>query len=210
MPDTSPLVLYHHPFSRAATVLWMLEETQCPYELRYVDLTAGEQRRPEFLQLNPMGKIPVLVDGGTVITETAAIGAYLADRYAPGKLAPALDEKERGTYLRWCFFPAAVIEPGAMAKAQSWTYRSSNAGWGDYEAMLTTVESAIAAGPWLLGERFSMADVILGSTLRYLLRFKMLEARPSFLSYVERLSARPASKAADAKNGAIVAERGLG
>lgn len=188
----------------------MLEEIGQPYELRYVDIKAGEQRSPEFRQVNPMGKIPVLVDGPTVVTEVAAIGLYLADRYALGTLAPRPDEPERGTYLRWSVFPPSVIEPGAMAKAAKWQYGVGQAGWGDYDSMLATMEQAIGEGPWLLGERFSMADVIFGSTVRYMLRFKMLEPRERFTSYVERISARPASKTADAKNAAIVEERGLG
>ncbi len=204
------LVLHYHPFSRATTVVWMLEEVGQPYELRYVDLKAGEQRQPAFRAINPMGKIPVLTDGDTVVTEVAAIGLYLADRYALGTLAPPPDAPERGTYLRWSVYPPSVIEPGAMAKAADWKFGVGQAGWGDYESMLTTIEHAIGDGPWLLGERFSMADVILGSTVRFMLRFKMLEPRPRFTEYVERLSSRPASQAADAKHAAITAERGLG
>ena len=109
-----PTVLYHHPYSRAANVVWMLEEVGHPYELRFVDLLAGEQRGADFRRLNPMGKLPVLVDGETVITESAAIGLYLADRYSYGRLAPRVDEPERGPYLRWSFFAPSVIEPGAL------------------------------------------------------------------------------------------------
>jgi glutathione S-transferase len=206
---TSSLILYHHPFSRAATVLWMLEEIGQPYELRFVDLRAGEQRHPEFRKLNPMGKVPLLLDGDTIITEVAAIGLYLADRYALGTLAPRPDEAARGPYFRWSMFPSAVIEPAAMAKASSWEYRVGQAGFGDFESMSNSIEVALEGGPWLLGDRFSMADVIFGSTIRYLQRFKMLEATSATTSYVERLSARPASLAADAKNKEIIDARGL-
>jgi glutathione S-transferase len=187
----------------------MLEEVGQPYELRYVDLMGGEQRKPEFRALNPMGKIPVLVDGDVVVTETAAIGLYLADRYSLGTLAPRPDEPARATYLRWSLFSPSVIEPGAMAKARNWEYGAGQAGWGDYDSMIATVEHAIGEGPWLLGDRFTMADVILGSTLRFLLRFKMLEERERIAQYAERLAARPAARAADAKNAAVVEERGL-
>jgi glutathione S-transferase len=203
------IVLHHHPFSRAANVVWMLEELGQPYELKYVDIMSGEQRKPEFRNINPMGKLPTLVDGDTIVTESAAIGLYLADRYAYGKLAPSVDDPARGTYLRWSLFAPSVIEPGTMARAAKWEYRSGQAGWGDYELMLDTIERAIGAGPWLLGDRFSMADIIFGGTVRYMLMVKSLDPRPAFVAYAERLGARPASKAAQAKNEAVVKERGL-
>ena len=204
------IVLHHHPFSRAATVVWMLEEVGVDYELRFVDIMKGEQKTPGFLALNAMGKLPTLVDGDTVITEAAAIGLYLADRYSAGKLAPALDDPARGTYLRWSLFGSAVIEPGAMAKLGGWTFKPSQAGWGDYEAMLAAIEGALKGGDYVLGSKFSMADVIFGGTLRYMTTFKMLDARPSFLRYIERLNERPAYKRAEARNAAIRQEHGLG
>ncbi len=204
------IVLYHHPFSRAAGVLFQLEEVGVPYTLRYVDMLAGEQKTDAIRVLNPMGKLPILTDGDLVVTEGAAIGMYLADRYAPGRLAPALDDPARGTYLRWCCFPAAVIEPAVMAKQEGWSYRASSAGWGEHAAMLAAVEHAIGDREYLLGDRFTMADVIFGGTVSYLLSVGALEARPAFTAYAERLWARPASRRADARNAAIVAERGLG
>lgn len=203
------LVLYHHPWSRAANVVWMLEELGQPYELRFVDLRKGEQKGPEHRARNPMGKLPVLVDGEALVTETAAIGVYLADRYALGRLAPALDDPARGTYLRWCFYAPSVIEPGCLAHAEGWTYRPGAAGWGTYEELLATLEQGLGAGPWLLGDRFTMADMVLGSTLRWMLQFKMIDPRPAFTAYVERLEARPAMQAAIARNAAVRAEHGL-
>jgi glutathione S-transferase len=203
------IVLYHHPFSRASGTLWMLEEVGVDYELRWVDIRAGEQKKPELVKLNPMGKLPTLVDGDTVVTENAAIGLYLADRYALGKLAPKPDDPQRGTYLRWSCFSPSVVEPGLMAKMNGWQADPGTVGWGTYEAMLDAMESAIGEGPFILGERFSMADVIFGGTLRYMLRFKTIEARPKFVAYSDRISERPASKRADAKNGAIIQEHGL-
>lgn len=204
------ITLYHHPFSRAANVVWMLEEVGAPYQLEFVDILAGAHKAPAIVAKNPMGKLPILDDGGTVVTESAAIGLYLADRYALGKLAPRPDDPARGTYLRWSLFAPSVIEPGAMAKLGGWEFKPSQAGWGDYAAMIDAMESAIAGKDYLLGAQFTMADAIFGGTLRYMLRFKMLEARPSFVAYAERLAARPAAKAADARNAAIVAERGIG
>ena len=203
------IVLYHHPFSRAATVVWMLEELGLEHTLEFVDLKAGEQRTPAFRAINPMGKLPVLKDGDVVLTECAAIGAYLADRYSPGDLSPAFDDPARATWLRWILYAPSVIEPCAYARNAKWEYQEGAAGWGSWEAMHTTVEQAIGEGPYLLGERFSMADMVFGSTVRYMLRFGMMEQRTSLVDYVERLSARPASQRAEARNQAILVERGL-
>jgi glutathione S-transferase len=202
------IVLYHHPFSRAAGTIWMLEEVGVPYELRFVDLMKGDQKNPDLLALNPMGKLPTLVDGDTVVTEGAAIGVYLADRYAPGKLAPTLDDPRRGPYLRWSFFAPSVIEPGLMAKIGGWTYREGSAGWGAHAAMIDAMKSALT-GDYILGDTFSMADVIFGGTVRYMLMVKMLEADSVFTAYAERLASRPALQRADARNAAITAEHGL-
>jgi glutathione S-transferase len=171
---------------------------------------AGGQKAPAILALNPMGKLPILTDGDTVVTEAAAIGLYLADRYAYGRLAPKVDDPARGTYLRWSLFAPSVIEPGVMAKLAKWEFKAAQAGWGSYDDMLVAIESAVAKGPFLLGQTFSMADVIFGGTLRYMLSFNMLEARPVFSAYAERLAARPALQRAEARNAAIRKERGLG
>jgi len=203
------IVLYHHPFSRAAGVVWMLEEVGAPYDLHFVDMMAGGQKAPAILALNPMGKLPVLVDGDAVVTESAAIGLYLADRYAPGKLAPAFDDPARGTYLRWSLFSPSVIEPGVMAKAAGWVYKDGQAGWGNHDAMLAAMESALANRAFILGDQFSMADCIFGGTVRFMLLFKMLEPRPAFTAYVERLNARPALQRADKRNEAVRAEHDI-
>jgi glutathione S-transferase len=203
------IVLYHHPFSRAATAVWMLEEVGVPYELRYVDIMAGAQKAPELIALNRMGKLPTLTDGDVVVTESAAIGLYLADRYAYGKLAPRVDDPARAAYLRWSLFAPSVIEPGSMAKLAGWTFKEGQVGWGSHDAMLSAMEGAVADRPFITGDTFSMADVIFGGTLRYMLGFKMIEPRPLFTAYSERLSARPALQRAEARNAAIREERGL-
>lgn len=201
--------LYHHPFSRASGVVWALEEVGVPYELVWVDLSKGDHKQGDVRKRNPMGKIPLLVDGDAVVTESAAIDLYLADRYALGRLAPALDDPRRGTYLRWSLFAPSVIEPGSLAHAAKWEYRPSNAGWGTHESMLAAIEEALSNGDWILGDMFSMADVIFGGTVRYMTRFKMLEASPRVAAYIERINQRPASQRADARNAAVAAERGL-
>jgi glutathione S-transferase len=207
--DSMSVTLYHHPWSRAATVVWMLEEVGVAYDLEFVDLMKGGQETPEFLALNPMGKVPVLTDGEAVVSEVAAIGVYLADRYATGKLAPALDDPRRGAYLRWCFFAPSVLEPGCMAKVSNWDFKPGSAGFGRYDRMIDSLEAAVSAGPWLLGDQFTMADVIVGATVRWFLQFKMIEPRPAFLAYAERLGARAALVAADARNAEVTAAHGL-
>lgn len=201
--------LYHHPWSRAATCVWMLEEIGEPYELEYVDLRAGGQKTPEHLARNRMGKLPVLCDGDATISEVAAIGIYLADRYALGRLAPQLDDPRRGAYLRWAFFAPSVVEPASMAKAANWEFKPGTAGFGRYEDMVATIDEALADRPYLLGEEFTMADLILGATLRWMLQFGMMEPTEIIGPYAQRLGERPALKKADEINQRIAEERGL-
>jgi glutathione S-transferase len=203
------IVLYHHPFSRAANVVWMLEEVGVPYELRFVDLMSGAHKGPEIVALNPMGKLPILTDGDAVVSELAAIGLYLADAHAYGRLAPKVDDPKRGTYLRWSLFAPSVIEPGAYAKASKWEFKPSSAGWGTYESMLGAMEKAIEGRDYLLGGEFSMADAIFGGTVRFMLMFKMIEPRPTLTAYAARLASRPAAKRADERNAQICKEHGL-
>jgi glutathione S-transferase len=203
------ITLFHHPWSRAANVVWMLEELQLDYELSFVDIRKGANKSPEFLARNPMGKLPTLVDGDVVLTESAAIGLFLADRYGAGRLAPALDDDRRAPYLRWSLFAPSVIEPACYAQHASWDYKPGSAGWGTYEAMLDSCESAIGEGPWVLGDTFTMADIVFGGTVRYMLQFGMMEKRQTFVDYAQRLSDRPASKKAAEINDRVTAENGL-
>ncbi len=202
------ITLYHHPFSRAAGTVWALEEVGQPYELRFVDIMKGGQKDPDIIKLNPMGKLPILTDGDAVVTEACAISLYLADRYALGTLAPAFDDPNRAAYLRWSCFAPSVIEPGTMAKASKWEFKPSQAGWGDYEAMMVALDSAVT-GDYVLGSQFSMADVVFGGTVRFMMKFGQLENRAKLAAYVARLDARPASQRADARNAEVMAEHGL-
>ncbi len=203
------IVLYHHPFSRASNTVWMLEEVGAPYELKYVDIMKGEQKSAELLKLNPMGKLPVIVDGDTTVSESAAIALYLADRYAHGTLAPKVDDPRRGAYLRWTLFGPSVIEPAAAAKSGNWEAKASSVGWGSYDAVLASIDAALAGGPYVTGDEFTMVDVVFGGTLRYMTMFKMIEASPVIAAYLERLSQRPAAKRAEAKNAEVMQAHGL-
>lgn len=187
---------YTNPFSRGRVVHWMLEEVGAPYHVELLDFERGEHKRPEFLAINPMGKLPAIVHRGTVVTEVAAICAYLADAFPAAKLAPAVTEPARGTYFRCLFFAAGCIEPALTDKAfpRVSAARPSALGYGTYEDVLNAMEKLLGAGPYVLGERFSAADVYLGSQINWALMMKNLDPRPSFLRYVERLSDRPAHR----------------
>jgi glutathione S-transferase len=204
------IVLYHHPFSRAANVVWMLEEIGEPYELRWVDIRAGAQKKPDVLALNAMGKIPILTDGDAVVTESAAIAIYLADRYAYGRLSPRVDDPARGAFLRWILFAPSVIEPGVMAKSSNYAFKDGQVGWGTYEAMISAMEQAVSGRDFVLGKEFSMADVVFGGTVRYMLGFKLIEPRPVLTAYAERLATRPALQRANDRNAKVREEHGLG
>lgn len=190
--------------------MWPLEEVGVEYNLEWVDIQKGEQKQDAFLAKNPMGKIPTIVDGDLVVTESAAIAMYLADRYAPSKLAPALDDPKRGTYYRWICFAPSVIEPAATVNLHKWDAKPGQVGWGTLPDMLKAVDLALSSGPYVLGETFSMADVVLGGTLRYMTMFKMIEPSRLVGAYIELLNQRPALQRADARNQAIAKAHGLG
>jgi glutathione S-transferase len=177
----------------------MLEEVGVPYETKILALDKREHKSPEYLAINPMGKIPTIVHNGTVVTEAAAICAYLADAFPKAGLAPALNDPARGTYYRWLFFGAGCVEPALLDKmfSRPQIERPSALGYGSYEDMLNALETAITPGPWVLGQRFSAADVYLGSEIGWGMFTKSLEPRPAFQQYFERCSQRPAHKRAN-------------
>ncbi len=188
------IVFYHNPMSRGRMVHWMLEEIGAPYRFELVSFDKGEHKKPSFLAVNPMGKIPAIVHKGVVITETGAIITYLADAFPAAKLAPAIDDPARGAYLRWMFFGQGCIEPALIDRmlARPPAEKTMAVGYGKYEDVVNTVEKALTPGPYLLGDRFSAADVYVGSQLGFGLMMKSLEPRPVFQSYLGTLSQRPA------------------
>lgn len=196
------IVFYHNPMSRGRIAHWMLEEVGVPYEVKLLRLDRSEHKTPEYLALNPMGKIPTIVHRGTVVTEAAAICTYLADTFRLGELAPRLDDPARGTYLRWLFFGAGCIEPALVDHMLSRPVpdRPGTLGYGSYADTLNTLEKAITPGPYILGDRFSAADVYVASEIGWGLMTKSLEARPAFTEYVARFRERPAIKRMSAQN----------
>ncbi|KQW19352.1 glutathione S-transferase [Afipia sp. Root123D2] len=191
--------LYWSPRSRSFSGLWILEETGQPYERVLTDISTGAQKTPEYLAINPMGKVPALKDGDVSIAEAAAICAYVAERYPDAKLAPPVGDPRRAKYLQWLFFAPSCIEPALIQIFTKLEVPSSTAAWGDADQVFDVLDKALEKGPWILGDTFSAADVIIGSGLNFAVKlFKMVPTRPSFDRYIEACSARPAFQRATA------------
>jgi glutathione S-transferase len=186
------LELYFAPRSRALTALWLLEELGVPYQRHDFLLSTQRHKQPDFLALNPLGKVPLVVDGGVPVSETSAIAIYLADKYRQAPLSPALDHPDRPAFLRWCFFAAAIMEPAFGEKFFKWTVPASSVAWGSFENMLSTLDQAVSRGPYLVGEAFSAADVVVGAMARFGVLFGALPKDGPAAAYVARLSERPA------------------
>ena len=185
--------LYWAPRTRSFTTLWLMEEVGQPYERVLVNVGGGEQRSAGYLAINPMGKVPALQDGEAVMAEAAAICAYVAERYPEAKLAPAIGDPTRAKYLYWLFFGPSCIEPAMVQIGAKFEMNSVAAGWGDAQRVFDVLDAALAKGPWILGENFSAADIVIGSALRFSVRlFKMVPPRPSFDRYLDACEARPA------------------
>jgi glutathione S-transferase len=199
------IVFHHNPMSRGRIAHFMLEEVGAPYRVVLHSFDKREHKTPEYLAINPMGKIPAIEHRGTVVTEAAAICTYLADVFPAARLAPALDDPARGTYLRWLFFGAGCIEPAMIDRSfQRAAVRASTIGYGTYDDVLATLEKAITPGPFILGDRFSAADVYIGSQIGWGMRTGGIEARPAFREYMARIAERPAFKRATAQDEELV------
>jgi glutathione S-transferase len=184
--------LYWSPRSRSFSAIWLLEEAGLPYERVLTDIATGAQKAPEYLAINPMGKVPGLKDGA------AAICAYIADRYPETKLAPAITDPLRARYLQWLFFSPSCIEPALIQLFTKLEVPASTAAWGSAAQTFDVLDAALQKGPWILGENFSAADITVGSGLHFAVRmFKMVPPRPSFDAYIDRCVARPAFQRAE-------------
>ena len=196
------LTLYHASPSRSSVVLWMLEELGEPYELKVLKPQQRRQQKPDYLAINPMGKVPALKHGDTVITEVAAICAYLADAFPGKKLNVPVGDPRRGVYLKWLFFGPSCMEPAVTDRAcpRKEQARRAMLGYGDFDTTMNTVAKAVEKGPWLMGEQFTAADVVVGSNIRWGTMFKLIPERPEFAAYAARIAARPAAQRAEAKD----------
>jgi glutathione S-transferase len=190
--------LYWSPRSRSFSALWLMEETGLRYERVLTDITTGAQKTPEFLAINPMGKVPALKDGDAALGEAAAICAYVAERYPQANLAPPPGDPRRVKYLQWLFFSPSCIEPALIQIFTKIDVPASTAAWGSATQVFDVLDAALDKGPWILGDAFSAADIMIGSGLNFAVRlFKMVPARPSFDRYIDRCAARPAFQRAE-------------
>jgi glutathione S-transferase len=203
MTANDTIVFFHSPNTRSGATRILLEELGAPYELRAVNMKGGEQRKPAFLAVNPMGKVPAILHRGALVTEQAAVFMYLADLFPQAGLAPALDDRLRGPYLRWMVYYGSSFEPALIDRALKREPGSPQMmPYGDYDTMLKTLTDQLAKGPYLLGERMTAADVLWGSALTWTTAFKLVPELPVIKEYIARISARPAVvkvKAADDK-----------
>jgi glutathione S-transferase len=180
----------------------MLEELGGPYDIKLLRLSAGENMKPDYLAINPMGKVPALKHGDTVITELAAICTYLADEFPEKKLNVPIGTPKRGVYLKWLFFGPGCLEPAVVDRAmpRKEEGRRATLGYGDFDTTMNVLAKAVEKGPWLMGDQFTAADVVIGANIRWGMIFKMVPERKEFVDYAARIAARPAAQRADAKD----------
>jgi glutathione S-transferase len=203
---TDKVQFYTNPMSRGQIVRWMLEEIGAPYDTHFLDYGTS-MKAPDYLAINPMGKVPAIVHMGHVVTECAAICAYLADLFPAAGLAPT--DAERADYYRWMFFGAGPVEAAITNHAAGFEIepgRERTFGYGTYEATIDALASAVTGRDFICGTRFLAVDVYVGAQIDWGLHFKTISERPAFAAYVERLRARPAYQRAKAIDAALIAQ----
>ncbi|HEU4843731.1 MAG TPA: glutathione S-transferase family protein [Burkholderiaceae bacterium] len=207
---TRHFTLFYAPQSRATGALVLVHELKADYELHVLNLKAGEQRAPDYLAVNPMGKVPAVLHDGALVTEQVAVYLYLADLYPEAGLAPAIGDPLRGPYLRWMAFYGSSFEPALCDRAMKHPPAPpSMCPWGDWDTMLKTITDQLEKGPYLLGDKFSAADVLWGTALNWTTAFGLVPKVPAIAAYIERVQARPACIAANAKDAELVAAQNL-
>ncbi|MHB0952252.1 MAG: glutathione S-transferase family protein [Allorhizobium sp.] len=207
MSTSEPITLHYSPQTRATGTRLLLEELGAPYTLHILNMKIDEQRRPPFLAINPLGKVPAIRHGKTLVTEQSAIYIYLSDLYPEAGLTPAIDDPDRGAFLRWIVFYAACFEPAVVdrsMKREPAPLRQSP--YGDYDSVLAVIEDALRPGPYLLGERFSTADLLWGMALNWTTMFGLVPSRPVFRDYIERIAARDSFKKVTDADAVMAAE----
>jgi glutathione S-transferase len=190
----SDLVFYTNPQSRGRVIRWMLEEVGAPYETRVIDYAA--MKSADYLAIHPLGKVPAISHGGEVVTETAAICAYLADAFPEAGLIPPAGHRKRGAYYRWLFYAAGPVEAAVTNKAlkvEVSEEQSRFVGYGGFDACIDALEHALRPGPYICGDQFTAADLYVGSQIGYGMMFGSIEKRPLFEDYFGRIQSRPAA-----------------
>jgi glutathione S-transferase len=209
MTTNRHVVLFHATQSRSAGARILIEELNADHSLHVLNLKTGDSRKPEYLAINPMGKVPAIKHGDALVTEQAAIYMYLADLYPEARLAPAIGDPRRGPYLRWMVYYGSCFEPAVVDRALKRDPPPPGMSpYGDYDTVLNTVTQQLSKGPWLLGENFTAADVLWGAALTWTMGFKVVPELPVFKAYVDRFNARPAVVRARAKDAELLATQG--
>ena len=194
MTDADKIVLFHCPNSRSSGTLVLLEELGAPYELRVLNMQAGEQRQPAYLGINPMGKVPAILHGDVLVTEQVAVYLYLADLFPGAGLTPPIGDRRRGPYLRWMAFYAGCFEPALVDRAMKREPGPhAMSPYGTFDSVMSALTGQLRAGPFMLGEEFSAADVLWGSALGWTTRFGLVAETPEIKAYIGRVTERPAA-----------------
>jgi glutathione S-transferase len=202
------VTFFYAPQTRAGGTLALFEELGVDYDLHLLSLKAGTQRAPEYLAINPMGKVPAIVHDGALVAEQPAVFIYLADLYADKGLAPAIGDPLRGPYLRWLVFYGSCFEPAIVDRAMKREPAApSTSPYGTWEQMLDTLARQLAQGPYLLGERFTAADVLWGTALNWTTKFQLVPELPVIRGYIDRVLARPAMQRALARDAQFAAQQ---
>lgn len=197
MPQDRHLTLYHSPRSRSRGARMLLEELGADYAVHAFDLTTGEHRVPEFLAMNPLGKVPTLRHGDVIVTEQVAVYLYAAELYPEAGLSPAVGDPLRGPYLRWMAFYGSCFEPAVVDHSMGRPPAAySTSPYGDFDTVIAAINAQLAKGPYLLGDRFTAADVLWGAALDWITMFKLMPETPVVRAYIDRILARPAIKRA--------------
>jgi glutathione S-transferase len=192
MSDNRKLIFFHSPNTRSAGARILLEELGVPYELRVLNMKAGEQRQADYLKVNPMGKVPAVLHGDTLVTEQVALYIYLPDSFPETGLAPTLTDPLRGSFLRWVAYYGSCFEPAVVDHAlKREPAPPSMCPYGDFDTMLNTLVGQLGNGPYILGDRFSAADLLWGLSLNWMTRFRLIPEMPVIMDYVGRIKARP-------------------
>jgi glutathione S-transferase len=192
MTASDRITLYYAPQSRATGARVLLEELGAPYDLHILNIKAGEQRQPAYLAINPLGKVPTIRHGEAIVTEQIAIYIYLADLFPQAGLTPALDDPRRGPYLRWIAYYGASFEPALIDRFMKREAAPiTQSPYADYDSMLGALESQLATGPYLFGDRITAADILWGMALNWTMMFGLVPRADVFVRYAERITARP-------------------
>ena len=200
------VTLFHAPHTRSGGARILLEELNADYDLHVLNFKANQQRSPEYLAINPMGKVPAIRHGDAIVTEQVAVFIYLADLYADRGLAPPIGDTMRGPYLRWMAFYGSCFEPALIDRSQKREPApASTSPYGDYDTMFKTLTDQLAKGPYMLGDRFTAVDVLWGTALTWTTMFGLVPKLPLITTYVDRANARPATIRAKGLDAALAA-----